>query len=514
MSAEAVSRDAESQAGAAGGRLSDELLACLVPLAEGPAGEDPRHGDRFVQVQAEVSRLAGTDFEIMAEGCRAILREEAKDLRIAGYLALAATAREGIRGLAATLELSAALIERFGSDLHPRRPAARKSALLFLASDRITALIARAPDAGDSSAREELAAAIEVLRERVTETLGIGDFRLSDLSAWLRRHIAEAPSQSPIKRPDNAAIASPAAASLALEKPADDSELHAGTRRLLAYLRENERWAEHVALSRAYRWAALAAPPAQGGTTRVTPPRSAGLAALDAACAEQRWDDGLAGAERAFLESGGQFSFRIQRLGAHCARQGEHAALAERIESEVLLLCRRLPALDTLCYSDDTPFAEEVDRSWLDRLAATRDDSRSETAQSAEDQLAKAREALTDDGLATALRELEAKAADGGRDFAHARVLQARLCLEAERADIARPVLEGVLERLRREGHDLWDRKLTIQALQLLLQATNRDTGQSRNDRNRRQAQVREQLARLDISAALAHAGGANDTAT
>ncbi len=514
MSVEALVDNPQCHSDGAGALLSDELLACLVRLDGQPSGEDPRHGDRFAQVQAEVSRLSGTDFEVIAEGSRTILGREAKDLRVAGYLCLAA-AREGVRGLAAALDLVAALVERFGDDLHPRRPAARDAALRFLAADRIAALVAGGADAGDHEARNELSEAIERLRGIVPATLGI-DVSLPGVSEWLRRRAPKPLPVSPEAAPaPRAGTPMPASPTLSLHAgtPADDAELHAATRRLLAYLRESGRWAEHVALSRAYRWAALAAPPAEGGITRVSPPRAAALAAADAACAERRWDDGLAAAERAFLEPGGQFSFRIQRLAAHCAREAGRAALAARIESEVRLVCRALPGLDALRYSDGTAFAEGTDRAWLDRLMATPAVAESGVVPDEEDQLAEARHLLADSGLAPALKALEAKAQAGGRESIRVRLSQARLCLEAERADAARPVLEGILEELRRGGHDLWDRQLTVQALRLLPQATGRDTTQSRADRDRRQAHCRERLAQLDISAALADAGGAHATA-
>lgn len=495
------------------------LPEILRPLTPEPGGRDPRYGERFEAVQAEVARLAGTDFPRIVEGCRGILCREAKDLRVLGYLALGQLGAGGVTGFAEALEIAAALISRFAGELHPRREPARAAALGYLEGDRILALLERAPDAGEAAARGRLDAAVTALSRTAEQARELPPLALGRLREWLCRT-----TPSPAS-PPAAVVADPAAAVPAqppgASRPAPsgsvtgDAALHSMLRQALGFLREQGRWGEHVSLARAYRWSALVAPFAEAGVTRVESPRASALAAIQAAMAGQRWADGLLAAERAFLEPGGQWCLAIQRLAAGCAVQlGDQAAVAA-IEEGVRGLCRRLPMLSELAFQDGTPFLTAEDQAWLAPLmdAPAPASAASEQNPAPESSaLAAAREQVTGEGLGAALGSLE-QGAGGGRGFSRRRALQAQLCLEQGRPDVARSLLEGALESMRRGGHDLWDPELTARLLRLSLTATSRDPGLPVAERRRRLASLRDELARLDPVSALERAVGPDSTA-
>jgi len=499
--------------GVAEERLDAADLACLEAFADGGVGDDPRYSDAFERVHNEINRLSGADFDAVVETSRAILQTEAKDLRVVGYLALAQVACSGVTAFARTVELMARLIERFGEQVHPRRSKARYGALQFIGQERMAGLIDKAQDSGQAEAREALQGALARLESAVRGKLGLDDPGFGAVSDWIREHPPEAVRRggTTAKEGDgeqdsggDASKATSTSTGLNVAKPADEKELGSALRRVLSFLREAERWSEHVALARAYRWSALTEPPADGSTTRLPAPRQTATAPIEAAYNDGRWSEGLAAAERAFLEPGGQFLFRIQRLGAHCARQAEALAMAERIETETALLMRRMPGLKALQFNDGTPFADEADRDWLDTLSAGGDQANAVQSASLDEQIEQAREVLATDGLGAAVHTLAPHPGAGGRELAQARLRQGSLCLEAERPEAARPLLEGVLDELESGGHAGWDRALTSQVLRLLLRATDSDASQTREERVERQARLRERLARLDLSSALA----------
>ncbi|MCQ8806049.1 type VI secretion system ImpA family N-terminal domain-containing protein, partial [Escherichia coli] len=68
-------------------------------------------------------------------------------VRIATYYIWARLHRDGERGLAEGLALLAGLVERFGAQLLPSRPASRKMALEWLAGEKMLDSLARYPEA-------------------------------------------------------------------------------------------------------------------------------------------------------------------------------------------------------------------------------------------------------------------------------------------------------------------------------------------------------------------------------
>jgi type VI secretion system protein VasJ len=281
-------------------------------------------------------------------------------------------------------------------------------------------------------------------------------------------------------------------------------------RKLLSYLRQEGQWKRLVALSRAYRWAELDLPPADGGRTRLAPPRDSALAPVTAAVESQQWEDGLLAAEKAFLEPGGQFCFALQRHASRCADALGLADVARRIEAELGLLLNRMPGLPELRFSDDRPFADAADRAWLERTAIAGDSvpAGGETGAPERNPLDEARGIAGEQGLAAGLARLGSGGAVDGRDAARCTIDQARLCLEHGRVDVARPALERLVEEITGNGIEHWDRELAVQALTVLQRAVAADPGElGADERAARLSRIRGQLGRLDMAAALTQTG-------
>lgn len=119
----------------------------LLPVtADTPVGEDPGYHDDFLRIRDEMNKLSGADTDLICQLAESLLLTQAKDVRIATYYIWARLHRDGERGLAEGLALLTGLVERFGTQLLPSRPASRKMALEWLAGEKMLDSLARYPE--------------------------------------------------------------------------------------------------------------------------------------------------------------------------------------------------------------------------------------------------------------------------------------------------------------------------------------------------------------------------------
>lgn len=123
----------------------------LQPLsADNPTGDEPGYDDDFQQMREEVSKFSGPDADLVCRLGEKLLLTTTKDIRVASYYAWARLHRDGEAGLADGLELMAALMLRFDTQLHPQRERSRQGALEWLASSRMLNSLSRYPEVNNS----------------------------------------------------------------------------------------------------------------------------------------------------------------------------------------------------------------------------------------------------------------------------------------------------------------------------------------------------------------------------
>ncbi|AKX44183.1 type VI secretion protein [Thiopseudomonas alkaliphila] len=110
-----------------------DVNALLQPISDtSPAGEDISFSLEFDQIQEArrsddasldqgewVTEIKQADWPLVLKQCTALLTEKSKDLRLAAWLAEAATHLYGFQGLATGYQLIAGLCEHFWDSLHP-----------------------------------------------------------------------------------------------------------------------------------------------------------------------------------------------------------------------------------------------------------------------------------------------------------------------------------------------------------------------------------------------------------
>jgi type VI secretion system protein ImpA len=284
-----------------------------------------------------------------------------------------------------------------------------------------------------------------------------------------------------------AAAAAPARKRTAGPEPADREDAFERVAALARYLREQDagnpapylllralRWGELRAAGEGYDpdAALFEAPPTQ---TRQELKRLAG---------EGEWQQVLDTAETAMGTPCGRAWLDLQRYAATaCYNLGYYAA-AWAIKSEVRALLGDLPRLLETSLSDDTPTANPETRAWLKEFCQPPEaetgysEPRAETvdgeavvAEAVPDAYQLALDAARSGQVRDAIEILNREAAQepSGRGRFRRRVQLAQVCLGAEQAAIALPILEELAAEIERRKLEEWEPpEMIAHALSLL----------------------------------------------
>ncbi len=458
---------------------ADEGL--LAPIsAEHPTGEDPRHGDRFAAIKAELEKISGADFQGIQSNARVILAEEGKDLRVIGYLALAGLAEGGLEPMSEALDTGAAMLERFGDDCHPRRPKARTNAAQWFDGERFEQLLGQAELDGDRALWDQVSESTDRLRTRL-ERIGLDPTdAFAVLRRWLKANKPRQPEPEPEPRqnqdssPGNRPASAPADRATITSEIASEQDFQRGSRALIQWFMAQGNLAAAIAQARLMRWAGLISPPASDGRTRIPAPREGIARAGENAIASGDWSNALNAVEQAFLEPGGHLLFRLQRLAHQAATKAGDEAAAEMIRLQVIALLRRLPELRSLAFDDGTPFMDEADRDWFARME-TADDQDGGHAETGDDPIRalerEATELAAKKGLAAGFAHLDQLAAWDGRTRARVQLARARIAMSQDRAGVAAGLCSELIDDLESNGTVTWDGRLAADVAQLALRA-------------------------------------------
>jgi len=339
--------------------------------AETPAGDDPGYDDDFQQMREEVNKLSGADTELICRLAEKLLTTTAKDIRIATYYCWAKLHREGEKGLADGLELLAGLLDRFGSQLHPQRDRSRKAALEWLAGSRMTDSLSLYP---------------EVVREDAERTIGVLVLidvltgsepeetrpELNALYGALENRLIKSGGVDAVVPQNTSTSESPSVASHsdapAIGRITSGQDLLTQGRTLADYLREQpEGWLPAHHLMKSLRHDTLRKIPAPDAQdrTRIEPPRADQRSLLKRLYLQQSWTELLEAADSAFSRGANHLWLDLQWYIHQALMKSGKEALAGIVASDLKGLLTRLSGLETLAFSDGTPFADEVTLNWI-----------------------------------------------------------------------------------------------------------------------------------------------------
>ncbi|GAB6097180.1 hypothetical protein JCM14469_34340 [Desulfatiferula olefinivorans] len=465
------------------------------PISEAcPQGEDVRYHDLFLALDAEMSKRTsptdrdGFSWQTVLDLSTEILTHQAKDLLVAGYLAVALLHLKGGEGLEAASILIADLIEHFWDTLYPapKRRQGRIAALSWWA-ERTGEALAANPD-------------IRLPEDRIRAVT----HRLGDADRFLAEHLPGAPGLGPLIRAIEGRIGAetktpgpnapsppppPVPAAPSVVPMADQPE--EAVKQLIPLFQNIKQTAKLLRLEndrnpQAYHWLRFAIweplralPPSTNTITRIPPPQSQTVSRLNH-LADQRDYPALIQAAESALANPKNLFFLELNLFTFQALDGlgpSHQAAARTVLTDTALFIERLKGLEQLLFSDGTPLINEKTSEWLktvdyslnqsDNLSDASSDT---TVDALRDEIKTIREHVNDHrDLPRAVAAFQALAGrcPAKKDALPVRLELARL-LASEKQDLtAAALLESMMDDLDRHGLSAWDPALSLAILTL-----------------------------------------------
>ena len=234
------------------------------------------------------------------------------------------------------------------------------------------------------------------------------------------------------------------------------------------------------------------------------------------------WDELMGLCLRTMVEPCGRVWLDLQRFAWRAAYASSQYAVATAVASTVRALLTDVPALRGMTLDDDTPAANAETQAWIDaevlppvEVAAAAEVSVAErepvytpppaapagAAGAVPDIYETALGVLKQGRMGEAIQMLvrDSELQPSGRARFHRRVQMAQLCLAADQAAVAYPVLRDLSSEIERRALETWESgEMLAQPLSLLLRCLH----QRKGTEEEREA-IFDRLCRLDPQAAL-----------
>jgi type VI secretion system protein VasJ len=535
---------------------AEKQAPLLAPIAgASPVGVDVSYDPDFERIKGEIDKLTS-----MAGGQPAwpdvqrlsaeVLATKSKDLRVLSWMSVAKVKLEGWKGFGEALVAYDAISRAFWDTMYPDAKRARARINVFgwmvdQAAQHLEPLGVTMADGDAVRASDEL---VTELDRFLAEKLGDAYAGPGSLRSLLREKVRSIPQVAPppAAAPPPTAVApaavSTTSASATTESAAAspqiatsavaatsvddvDQAVRANARAIL----EAAALVRRADPARAWpyrlqRWAVWIAvedpPPAEDGKTLLRVPPQDERRRVASLRDGEKWLELLNAAEEAagkylyWLDAHRYVALAMDKLGP------TFAGARETVGREVCAFVSRLPTVADFAFSDGTPFAEAGTKSWLadeaKRWGGASGPSAGAAAASAEDEevakrLAEAQQMVSDgkvaDGLAVA-SALASRAADARTRF-RGQIAVARMAIEGSKPELARPMLESLLDDIHRHGLEAWEPGLCASVYSLLLVAI-RASLRAKNgppDLAGKEQIVFDKLCRLDPASAIKLSG-------
>lgn len=434
---------------------ADDWRSWLLPLSDAqPTGDEPGYDDDFQRIREEVNKLSGIDTALICQLAEKLLTTVSKDLRVVTFYIWARLHQDGEAGLAEGLELLAAMLQRFGVQLHPQRERSRKSALEWLGSGRVLDSLSLYPEV-DLAVMQRITGALLLAQQAMQSIAEAHRPQLTGLCLALETRLAQsggAGSMVPQTSRDESVSSSAATSAAAPVMTAVTSgrDLLDQAKLLAGYLRDQPGgWLAGHHLMKSIRWDTLTElPPLDAsGRTRLAPPKPDHRAHLKRLYLQQSWMELLEQADSLYAQGVNHLWLDLQWYTWQALAKLD----ADTVRADILCrgvkgLLSRLPGLEALAFNDGTPFADEVTLNWIgqqvmDDPGGWGSDTVTPAAQSDEEVLLLEPEllALADsDGIEAAFGWLQSRPGmTSVRDRWLMRLLMARVAEQYARHDLA-----------------------------------------------------------------------------
>jgi type VI secretion system protein VasJ len=534
--------------------LQEKTARLRAPIAgPAPAGNDVTFDPDFERLKAEIDKLTSlsggsVNWREVDGLASEILASKAKDFRVAAWLA-AAKMQGGFAGFAEGLEVVRALIDDYWTTMYPdaKRARARANMVTWLVDGAVTFFDPRDVAPADADAVRACDTLIGAIDSALAERLGDLHPGLNKLRSTFRNKVraipAAAPAPTPAAPPTAAQevapvvapptvptapqpppapipVATPAAAikvdvpsaTNAQEATAALRKCRDGILQVAQLLRKADParpWPYF--LTRTALWLIVEeAPPATAGKTKLPAPAADLKRRVALAFEQQRWLDLLTLAE----DSAANYLFWLDLHRMIAVAMDALGALfldaRETVGRQVVAFVRRVPTLVDLSFADGSPFADAATRSWLEAeilkhggggavaASTTVSEEDAEIARRFDEARGFVTTGKVVEGLALA-GQLANRGADARTRF-RSRLLVAQLAIEGGKPEVARPLLESLVQEIELHALDTWEPDLSVAVYTALLSVLGGSKGPEATSR---QTHIFDRLCRLNPAAAL-----------
>ncbi|MGB2986722.1 MAG: type VI secretion system protein TssA [Phycisphaerae bacterium] len=457
-----------------------------IPGAE-PCGIDAADDEEYLAVGAEMSKVGRIeadepDWYVIEQSGTNILRSKSKDVEMAASLGHALFKRYSYAGLSATLALLTELVKNFWDGCFPPRPRRRKARIEALAN-RFTEqrwFQDNQPKPDDFDALDACVVRVEELKSAFTEKMPDEPPDFGKFVRGLKEHAGKRPkpAASPAPAESGAPTTAPAAggATFAAGEVADASGALNAILAASTFLRKADVMDPiPYAVTRVLKWSKVSLPESDAGKYEIEPPEASLVDALAHQLSNSVWEHLLKNAESAF-RSNDPLWLDLQRYvcAAMTGLGPTYDKARAAVTAQTAGLVNRLgDGLFELRFRNGTPLCSGETKMWLESevaparsaggAAGAGDGALTEASEKAR-KLAgsgKLKEALTKlhEGLSTCTQR---------RDRFLWRLRTAQLCYEAQRLQLAAPLLEECHEEIRRYHIDEWEPTLAVDVAQTL----------------------------------------------
>ncbi len=525
------------------------LLATSPIPGDSPGGVNVRLEPAFESIEQEIAKLDSftTDdpvrWEDISATARQILQEQSKDFLVACFLTRSLCEADLLDGLHQGLQIGQGIAETFWDHAFPpkKRLRGRAQAFEWLVEKCHSMVENHTPGVNDLKRIQQVEDSLSALDELLVEKMSdhapnMAEFRQAfrrlrqGLEAEQEKRSAAntAPKSQTSGATSVATSPSTGATSTTAANAAANAPTHvASDRDLMAVYRlcqdQLRNASQHLAaqnatdpevfrINRFITWLGVnQLPPATQNKTQLRPVSKQKMDVFNSLYQEKRWPELIAELEPSLVKA--PFWVTGQRMVAEALDELEAEGALEHVRQGVRDFVKRLPDAVNLTFNDDTPFADEKTRQWVQQLgqaaagggAATGASLTVDTAEISKDWETALQEA---DALAREKKIREAlELFQGGvsrstslREQALWRLSQAQFCFERGMLDLALPLLENLDQQLSQQGVGEWEPQVSKRVLDLLLRCyRQRDESE---DGNRRIEQLHARLCRLDLALA------------
>ncbi|MFT5502953.1 MAG: type VI secretion system protein VasJ [Gammaproteobacteria bacterium] len=519
------------------------FLIGLTPVSEGsPCGENVRYEQDFEQLEAELGKQESlsaetVDWEVVAKLSAKIIQNSSKDLLVGSYFCYALLVKENYVGLAIGIKVLNDMISEHWDCLFPpaKRLRARATAFTWLVEKAALKVAEKIPTPAESEAAIFAFNSLRELDNNLVEKMGDQAPMLNELSRPLKSYkqsaeaelvgqvaatpepeavvaaesvpaASEAPSQPEpvVAAPVPAApVAEKAKAPTAAAVETGNLESEADTKKALRQLQTGIRDIASFQVSqklsdpRPYRLARVSAwivvenvPPDNSGLTQINPPAAERIKFFESLIDKSDHRTLVPELEKTLSRSpfwlDGHFLVvkSLRQLGA------EYEAAVQTVIRELNNFLSRLPEVIDLSFSDESAFANDQTRLWIEsEVQAQASDTGDGGQQAAGDAwsiaLTEARQLVAggDAQKAQTLMRQGFAAAAQLRDQMYWRCAVAELSMLTGLVENASTILERLSEQLKSRQIGEWEPQLLVLVYTLLFQSYQKQQKSKKDDK-------------------------------